>query len=374
MNDLKTYFLSNISHELRTPLNAIVNLTDSISSEVEDEDIRKKCQIIKYSSRSLLGSINDILDFSKIEKKELKLEKTQFSPLKVFESLKNNAEIQAKDKGLDFRFSFANDVPKLVKGDENRLAQILNNVLSNAIKFTPTGYVNFDVSLLVKTESRVSFIMQVSDSGIGIPKEKINTIFDSFSQNNIDNKRKFGGLGLGLFIVKTVVDMQGGIIKMESVVGKGASCTITLDFDIVESERCEVVSSESPIYDLGGKTILVVEDNAMNQMVIKMITKKWLNTTVLYANNGREGLDVFKTNKIDIVLMDLQMPVMDGYEATIAIRNGEVGAENATIPIIAVTADVMESTKSRTAEIGMNHYLSKPIKKEVLYDVVKGLV
>lgn len=216
--------------------------------------------------------------------------------------------------------------------------------------------------------------MQVSDSGIGIPKEKINTIFDSFSQNNIDNKRKFGGLGLGLFIVKTVVDMQEGIIKMESVVGKGASCTITLDFDIVESERCEVVSSESPIYDLGGKTILVVEDNAMNQMVIKMITKKWLNTTVLYANNGREGLDVFKTNKIDIVLMDLQMPVMDGYEATIAIRNGEVGAENATIPIIAVTADVMESTKSRTAEIGMNHYLSKPIKKEVLYDVVKGLV
>jgi signal transduction histidine kinase len=374
MNDLKTYFLSNISHELRTPLNAIVNLTDSISSEVEDEDIRKKCQIIKYSSRSLLGSINDILDFSKIEKKELKLEKTQFSPLKVFESLKNNAEIQAKDKGLDFRFSISNDVPKLVKGDENRLVQILNNVLSNAIKFTPTGYVDFDVSLLVKTESRVSFIMQVSDSGIGIPKEKINTIFDSFSQNNIDNKRKFGGLGLGLFIVKTVVDMQEGIIKMESVVGKGASCTITLDFDIIESERCEVVSSESPIYDLGGKTILVVEDNAMNQMVIKMITKKWLNTTVLYANNGREGLDVFKTNKIDIVLMDLQMPVMDGYEATIAIRNGEVGAENATIPIIAVTADVMESTKSRTAEIGMNHYLSKPIKKEVLYDVVKGLV
>jgi CheY-like chemotaxis protein len=169
------------------------------------------------------------------------------------------------------------------------------------------------------------------------------------------------------------VDMQGGVIKMESEVGKGTSCEITIDFDIVESKRSEVVSLEPTIYDLGGKTILVVEDNAMNQMVIKMITKKWLNTTVLYANNGQEGLDVFKTNKIDVVLMDLQMPVMDGYEATIAIRNGEVGLENATIPIIALTADVMESTKSRTAEIGMNHYLSKPVKKEALYDIIKEL-
>jgi CheY-like chemotaxis protein len=135
-----------------------------------------------------------------------------------------------------------------------------------------------------------------------------------------------------------------------------------IDFDIIESGRTEVLSSEPPIYDLGGKTILVVEDNAMNQMV-KNDYQKWLNTTVLYANNGQE-VRCFKTNKIDIVLMDLQMPVMDGYEATIAIRNGEVGVENATIPIIAVTADVMESTKSRTAEIGMNHYLSKPIKKK----------
>jgi CheY-like chemotaxis protein len=227
--------------------------------------------------------------------------------------------------------------------------------------------------MLMKKENKVSFIMKVSDSGVGIPKEKIDTIFDSFSQNNVDHKRKFGGLGLGLFIVRTLVDMQDGKIKMESPVGKGTSCEIRLDFDIIESQNSEIVISEPAVYDLGGKTILVVEDNAMNQMVIKMITKKWLNTVVLYANNGQEGLDMFKTNKIDLVLMDLQMPVMDGYEATIAIRNGEVGAVNATIPIIAVTADVMESTKLRTAEIGMNHYLSKPIKKEALYNIVKKL-
>ncbi|TDE04067.1 hybrid sensor histidine kinase/response regulator [Flavobacterium hiemivividum] len=373
MNDLKTYFLSNISHELRTPLNAIMNLIDSVSNEVEDEKIRKNCQVIKYSSHSLLSSVNDILDFSKIEKKELKIENILFSPMKVIESLKSNAEIRAKDKGLDFQFLISNDIPELIKGDETRLVQIINNVLSNAIKFTSEGCVSFNIHTRIKDDNKVSLIIKVSDSGVGIPKDKMESIFDSFSQNNIDNKRKFGGLGLGLFIVKTLVDMQDGTIKMQSTLGEGTSCEIKIDYDIVELKRREIVASEPVVYDLGGKTILVVEDNAMNQMVIKMITKKWLNTTVLFANNGQEGLEAFITAKIDLVLMDLQMPVMDGYEATIAIRNGEVGLENANIPIIAVTADVMESTKARVAEIGMNHYLSKPIKKEDLYKIVKEL-
>jgi hypothetical protein len=178
----------------------------------------------------------------------------------------------------------------------------------------------------------VSLIIKVSDSGVGIPKDKMESIYDSFSQNNIDNKRKFGGLGLGLFIVKTLVDMQDGTIIMHSTIDEGTSCQITIDYDIVQLRRSEVVASVPFIYDLGGKTLLVVEDNAMNQMVIKMITKKWLNTTVLFASNGQEGLDAFKTTKIDLVLMDVQMPVMDGYEATIAIRNDEVGLENANIP------------------------------------------
>jgi signal transduction histidine kinase/ActR/RegA family two-component response regulator len=374
MSDLKTYFLSNISHELRTPLNAIMNLTDSISSEVEDEKIKQKCQIIKYSSNSLLSSVNDILDFSKIEKNELKIEKILFNPKKVFLDLKNNAEMQAKDKGLDFDFSISNDLPAILKGDEIRLMQIVSNVLNNAIKFTSSGLINFSIDVLLQENNIARLIIKVTDTGVGISHEKMDRIFDSFSQNNIDNKRKFGGLGLGLFIVKTLVDMQDGTLSMKSELGQGTSCEITIDFEVVESKKIEIVTTEPIVYDLGGKTILVVEDNAMNQMVIKMITKKWLNTTVLYSNNGQEGLDMFKTNKIDIVLMDLQMPVMDGYEATIAIRNGDAGTENTNIPIIAVTADVMESTKSRTAAIGMNHYLSKPIKKEDLYEVIKALV
>ena len=374
MNDLKSYFLSNISHELRTPLNAIMNLIDSISKEVKDDAIKKNCEIIKYSSHSLLSSVNDILDFSKIEKRELKLEESQFEPVKVLEHLKNNAINRANDKGLEFQFSKSENIPDCMIGDVTRLVQVVNNVLSNAIKFTSQGVIKFHIDSEMKPNNRASLILIVSDSGVGIPKEKMESIFDSFSQNNIDNKRKFGGLGLGLYIVKTLVDMQNGTVEMDSKVNKGTTCKITIDFDVVLQEKKEVVVIEPTVYDLEGKTILVVEDNPINQMVIKMIVKKWLNTTVVYANNGQEGLDAFKTNQFDIVLMDLQMPIMDGYEATIAIRNGEAGILNANIPIIAVTADVMETTKQRVKEIGMNQYLSKPINKETLFQMIKDLV
>lgn len=375
MNELKSYFLSNISHELRTPLNAISNLIESVSSEVKDKKVKKNCEVIKYSAQSLLGSVNDILDFSKIEKNELRLEKKEFDLLKVLKDVKYNAKVKSKDKGLKFKYTKPDTAITTLIGDENRLFQILNNVLNNAIKFTSDGFVDFKVEVEKKSDTITSVKMIVADSGVGIAKETMDSLFDSFSQHSIDNKRKFGGLGLGLYIVKTLVDMQDGVVEFQSEVSKGTVCTIILDYETVAKKIItNVPLVESAVCDLGGKTILVVEDNAMNQMVIKMITKKWLNTTVIYANNGQEGLDAFATNTIDLVLMDLQMPVMDGYEATIAIRNGEVGAENANIPIVAVTADVMESTKSRVAEIGMNHYLSKPINKEQLYQIVKQLV
>jgi len=374
MNELKSYFLSNISHELRTPLNAITNLIDAVASDVKDKKVKKNCEIIKYSSQSLLGSVNDILDFSKIEKNELKLEQKEFDLFAVLKNVKNNAKVKSKDKGLKFQYTKPETAFSNFVGDENRLFQILNNVLNNAIKFTSDGFVEFKVEVNKKSDAKATVIMTILDSGVGISKEKMDSIFDSFSQHSIDNKRKFGGLGLGLYIVKTLVDLQGGTVEINSEVNKGTTCQIILDYDIAEQKKVEIVTVQSEVYDLGGKTILVVEDNSMNQMVIKMITKKWLNTTVVFANNGQEGLDVFQNHKIDLVLMDLQMPVMDGYEATIAIRNGAVGIENARIPIVAVTADVMESTKLRVAEIGMNHYISKPVQKELLYKIVKELV
>ena len=374
MNEMKSYFLSNISHELRTPLNAIMSLSAEMSKSANDEKVRHDSQIIKYSSHSLLSSVNDILDFSKIEKGELKLEPVQFEPVKVLEHIKNNAVNRATDQGLKFNYSRSEGIPEMLIGDVVRLAQIVNNVLSNAVKFTAEGAVGLHLDGKSVTKDKYRLILTISDTGVGITKEKMATIFGAFTQDNINNKRKFGGLGLGLYIVKSLVDMHEGTIKIASKPNEGTTCTITIDYMIVTVEKKADINIEAPVFDLGGKHILVVEDNAINQMVIKMITQKWLNTTIVYSNNGQEALDAMKSEKFDIILMDLQMPVMDGYEATIAIRKGEAGEIYKNIPIIAVTADVMETTKITVREIGMNDYLSKPLKNETLYEAIKKLV
>lgn len=374
MNELKSYFLSNISHELRTPLNAILNTAKSMANDSKDEQIQNGSQIIKYSTYSLLNSVNDILDFSKIERNEIKLDITEFDLVKTVEHIANNFAREANDKGLEFTFIKGENLPQLVKGDVARVSQILQNILSNALKFTNEGFVKFKLDAKSGKDNKVQVTFSVSDTGVGISKEKINSIFDSFSQEGINNKRKFGGLGLGLYIVKHLINLQNGKIKVDSTTGLGTVCTIDLTYENVEVKN-EVETSKASIdYDLEGKAILVVEDNAMNQMVIKMITKKWLNTTVDFANNGQEGLQKLMENHYDIILMDLQMPIMDGYEATIAIRNGEAGEEKKSIPIIALTADVMESTKTRVIEIGMNKYLSKPVDKDKLFEIIKLLV
>jgi signal transduction histidine kinase len=374
IKDLKCYLLCNISHELRTPLNVIMNLNRDILEKNIDTSINKKCENIQNSSENLLNYINDILDFSKIEKKELKLDNLAFNPLQTLIRIKKTQELRVTEKGLKFNFSESEGFPNLVIGDESRFSQIINNLLNNAIKFTSVGFVDFDIKSEVIPNNKVRITVSITDTGVGIENEKIDRIFDSFSQNSIDNKRAYGGTGLGLYIVKSLIDMQGGIVEVKSLLGKGTKFKISIDFDVVVQSQMEIVAAVPAVYDLGGKSILVVEDNKMNQMIIDVITKKWLNTKVLYVNNGQEALEAFETNHFDIVLMDLQMPIMDGYEATIAIRNGEAGANNCNIPIIAVTADVMETTKNRVKEIGMNDYLSKPIKKETLYKTIKELV
>lgn len=375
MNELKSYFLSNISHELRTPLNAILSMSDHITTENNQGETRKKAEIIKYAAAGLLNSVNDILDFSKIEKKEIVLEHKEFNIKTVLEQVFNQTQLQATDKNLAFQHIYKGEFPEKCKGDASRLAQIVQNILSNALKFTEHGTIHCHLECIQKTENQCVLEIQVSDTGVGIPKEKMKTIFDSFTQESINNKRKFGGLGLGLYIVKCLVNLFGGEIKLESQLGEGTKCHISIPLEtILVAKQPTNVEDVVKTCDLGGKRILVVEDNAINQMVIKMIIKKWQNTEVETANNGLEGMQSLKSKHFDLILMDLQMPVMDGYEATIAIRNGEAGAEKSNIPIIAVTADVMESTKSKVKEIGMNHYLTKPVNKDELYHAVAALV
>ena len=367
MNEMKSYFLSNISHELRTPLNAIMNFIDSIEGETDSKSIKEKSEFIKGSSSSLLSSVNDILDFSKIEKDEIRLEFTEFNAHKLFEDIRANIAVRAKDQGLDFEFVTPDNLPQMMKGDGERIRQILMNLLSNALKFTEKGFIKFTIeSSVINDEVSLKFI--ISDTGVGISKEKLSSIYDSFSQQSINNKRKYGGLGLGLYIVKALVNLHKGSIELQSILNQGTVCEVNLKVERIAVKP--VVQEVTTDFDLNGKRILVVEDNAMNQMVLKMIMKKWLNTEVDFANNGEEALELMKTIKFDVILMDLQMPVMDGYEATIEIRKGNSGINDKNIPIIAVTADVMETTKDRVKEIGMNYYLSKPVDKSKLYNTI----
>ena len=369
MNEMKSYFLSNVSHELRTPLNTIVNFIESINSETDSKTIQEKCEVIRSSSSSLLSSVNDLLDFSKIEKGDIKLEIAEFDIHRLLNEVNTNLTIRANDKNISFQYIPASNLPKMVVGDANRIRQIIMNLLYNAVKFTNEGIVKFKVEC-VEIDNKIDLTFIISDSGSGIAKEKMNSIFDSFSQESINNKRKYGGLGLGLYIVRALVKLHDGKIEMDSIVNQGTVCNVNVAVE--KSQTIEKTVEELVVdYDLKGKHILVVEDNAMNQMVIKMITKKWENTTLDYAINGQECLDLMSKTKYDIILMDLQMPVMDGYEATIAIRSGNCGINNKFIPIIAVTADVMETTKERVKDIGMDFYLSKPVNKELLFSTIK---
>ena len=368
MNDVKTQFLSNMSHELRTPLNAIIGLTQLMENEIQDQKLRGNFEMIKQASSNLISSVNDILDFSKIEKGELKLEYAAFSPSGVFRAVQKRFAAQAHDKGLifEFRSSLGDDV--LVIGDAARLDQILNNLLNNAIKFTSKGRILFLVDATMNENNEVKMVMTIEDTGEGIPPEKLETVFHMFSQVEVDNKRRFGGFGIGLCVVKALVELHNGEISLESKVGQGSTCKVDLLY--LQSKTKVKPKSIFPAdrYDLLNKKILVVEDNPMNQMVLKMMLSKWENTAVKFAADGLAGLEAMRQEEFDIVLMDLQMPVMDGYEAIIAIRDGLAGEKYRDITIITLTADLMQETKERVFDIGANDYMTKPVDQQLLYE------
>ncbi|MFZ6663086.1 7TM diverse intracellular signaling domain-containing protein [Peijinzhouia sedimentorum] len=377
MNEHKSYFLSNMSHELRTPLNAIMSMAAELSREAKDDETRRNADVIKYASIGLLSSVNDILDFSQIEKGQLNLDIIQFEPRKMLKVIEKNAQQQAKEKGLEFIFTIDDELPNELLGDPLRLAQIINNVLNNAIKFTLEGFVHFDLQVRKNAGgTKATVEINISDSGVGIPESKIETIFNLFTQERIDDKRKFGGVGLGLSIVKSLVDLHGGKIEITSKQHVGTQCKILLDYEIpLHETKLETTTYlQKDFKELGNISILVVEDNPINQMVIKIIAKNWEDCEVQFANNGEEGLTLLAQNDFDIVLMDLQMPVMDGYETTLSIRNGSVGKHKIHIPIIAVTADVMETTRQRVFTIGMDDYMSKPVDAEELRSKIMKLL
>ncbi|WP_373493282.1 7TM diverse intracellular signaling domain-containing protein [Aquiflexum sp.] len=371
-NQIKSFFLSNISHELRTPLNAIIGLSRSIQDSSADQKTKSDLEVIQYSSMGLLSSIDSILDYSRIEKNELKLEYKPFDFHKLLQEIRSNTEKQCTDKGLKFVYEETNQLPKFIIGDLARTRQILQNLLSNAVKFTQNGEVRLGIITEKKTGEKASLAIQVKDTGVGIKQEKLDRIFESFIQEQIDDKRKFGGFGLGLCIVKALVEQYGGQLNLKSDEGKGTIVTVDMEFQLPEKKSNNMGEiNENGEFNLQGKNLLVVEDNPVNQLVMKSILRKWKNTSFGTAMNGLEALEKLKTEKFDLILMDLQMPEMDGYEATEAIRNGECGAKYISIPIIAVTADATEKAKNKVMEVGMDEYITKPVDQNELYQKVK---
>ncbi|WP_044400986.1 hybrid sensor histidine kinase/response regulator [Lacinutrix sp. Hel_I_90] len=370
ISELKSYFMSNISHELRTPINAIMGIADDELFKNTDTETHKNFEIIKHASLSLLSNINNILDFEKIEKGSLKLRMECFNPKQAIEHISNNWQRMAEKKGLKYSLILENALPYSVEGDPERFTQIINNVLSNAVKFTTFGSIEFHIKSRVNTPGLVSIEMTVLDTGVGINSHKKANLFNSFGQMGANDKRRFGGVGLGLSIVKHLIDLFGGKISIDSEEARGTQVTLSVALKVIELVMPDsVVRTKEDVNDTPLR-VLVVEDNVMNQLIMKKILNTLSITDFKMAFNGKEALELIDNNAFDIILMDLQMPVMDGYETTISIRNGNLKHRDKDIPIIAVTADTTETAREKVLAVGMNDYITKPVNRVLLFEKI----
>jgi signal transduction histidine kinase/DNA-binding response OmpR family regulator len=364
----KDEFLSNMSHEIRTPMNAIAGFTDLLLKTKLTEEQESMLRIIKSSTESLITIVNDILDYSKIESGKLTLENEIFDLKECFNLIYELLKLKSNEKGLGFELIYRGDMPKYVMGDKVRLSQILTNLIGNAIKFTKKGFVKLIVEL-VKNDYEIGELkFSVIDTGIGIDKDKINKIFERFEQAETSTTRKYGGTGLGLSISKNLVSLYGGELNVESIIGKGSNFNFTIKFKIPSKDELKWLGTKNSSdkineneSDLNGKNILLVEDTDVNVKLVRSVLQNQ-NINLDVAENGKICIDKLKNNNYDIILMDLQMPVMCGLETTEYIRK-ELALG---IPIIALTANACQKEKQRCLSIGMNDYLTKPFKSKEL--------
>jgi CheY-like chemotaxis protein len=314
--------------------------------------------------------VNDILDFSKIESGKIALENIQFSLHKVLEQVMKTMVFKANEKGLKLQLTVQKDVPNKLMGDPYRLNQILMNLTGNALKFTRDGGIYIDASVSELTATSCHLKVTVRDTGIGIPESKLDKVFESFTQAYTDTTRLFGGSGLGLAISRNLARILEGDITVSSKVGKGSVFTLEIPFnraaEDADSATDEILPETPDKADLSKYRFLLVEDNLMNQFVAIQILKRW-KARVEAAENGEIALQMLKKNHYDLVYMDLQMPVMSGYEATTRIRAGEAGGHNVQIPILAMTADALHETKLRVLETGMDDFITKPLELDDLF-------
>ncbi len=371
----KQQFLANMSHEIRTPINGIMGMMHMLENTEQAETKKKYLQLVNYASNNLLNIINDILDMSKLEFGKMIIEKIDFNLSELVLDIQKSMQYRAEEKGLQLHCNIDNETPTYLRGDPSRLNQILINLVGNAIKFTEKGDITISLKVISKSKHTAKLLFTVSDTGIGISKEDQSHIFEYFHQVNSDTTRQYGGTGLGLAIVKRLAEIQGGKAWFKSEENKGSQFYVEIELEISSVQKKEgkkqIVGLEGCF--LKGKKILLVEDETLNQMVAKHLLEKELGAEVEIASNGQIAISLMEKNYFDLVIMDIQMPKMNGYDTTHYIRTKLPSPQNKTL-ILAMTAHAFKDEEIKCKEAGMNDFISKPIKIDELKQKLQFLL
>jgi signal transduction histidine kinase/CheY-like chemotaxis protein/HPt (histidine-containing phosphotransfer) domain-containing protein len=372
---LKEQFLANVSHEIRTPMNGVLGMAHLLSKTNPTKEQEEYIDAIKLSANNLMVIINDILDFSKINAGKIEFNENEFNFRDLMKGIIQILQVKADEKKIKLGCTIDYHIKDNLVGDPIRLNQILTNLMGNAVKFTESGKVILDVKLLDQKDNVCKIRMKVKDSGIGIPENKLQSIFDSFEQAD-NNKRRYEGTGLGLTIVKQLVELQGGTISVTSKINEGSEFIVDMTFKLGSNQKKNegmLPVEEIEALNFSHVAVLIVEDNKVNQLLLKNMLKKFGFGNLDTAENGRIALNKLKDTDYDLILMDIQMPEMDGYEITKEIRK-RLRKEVRNIPVIAISADASEKEKTKAGECGMNDYVVKPYTPEELYHTVLKFV
>ena len=369
----KSEFLSTMSHEIRTPLNAVIGMTNLLLMNNPRVDQKENLDILKFSASNLLAIVNDVLDFNKIEAGKVVFENIRFNLVELMNSICGGLIIKAEEKGLLFKLDVDSRLQnKVFIGDPTRITQIIFNLVSNGIKFTKQGDILVKVTCAEDRHNTTTVNFSVKDTGIGIEQNTLDVIFEPFAQESVTTTRQYGGTGLGLAIVKRLLELQGLHMNVTSTVGVGSEFSFSMEFPV----STELPEKTEPHLlqqnDMSNLKILIAEDNVVNVMLMKKLLSKW-NITPVIAENGEKAIQLVQYGNFDIILMDLQMPVMNGFDAAVEIRKLP-DARKANIPIIALTASALFDIQEKVFKAGMNDFVSKPFKPEELFEKIQTLV
>ncbi|MHB0755027.1 response regulator [Polaribacter sp. M15] len=366
-SDAKSYFLSTMSHEIRTPLNAVIGLSHILNDNNPRKDQVENIEALNYSGKILLNLLNNVLDFSKMQSTKIKLDETPIDLLSAIKQIKKVHEASCLQKGIEMNLELDHTIP-FVWLDVVRFNQVINNLISNAIKFTQKGTVTLRIKKIHETKDTVvQLLTEIIDTGIGIPKDKQHTIWEPFTQASSTTNRLYGGTGLGLPIVKNIIETMNSDIFLESTPGKGSRFYFHINLKIATTKDLEKTGQKKQ-YDFEGKKVLIVEDNLINVMVAKQILEK-VNFNVSVAYDGLQAVNIVKEQHFDVVLMDIQMPVMDGYKAAKEIRKF-----NKYVPILALSASVFMEVKNKIKDCGMNGFIFKPFEPKDLLNRLEDVI